>query len=659
MNITSEKNQAPTFKVLNESSLMLTKVFLASLVFLQAATVRAQDNIKLDAVLVQDDSWKDSEVVSSEKIEQSQAQSLKEVLKNSADVTVGGNQSSNQKVYVRGLEDNNLNVTIDGARQSDNLFYHQGRLNIDPEIMKRVEVDAGTGNALAGPGALGGSLKFETKDVEDLLAPGAVVGAMIKGEYGSNADEKKGSVAVYGRPTANTGLMIYGNYTDFIDYKAGGSGDRVPLTGGQPFSALGKFTWRPTDAQKLSFSRIHREDNATRFTRGNLGAAGGNLITDQQFKTIINTLAYDITPESSLLNLHADAYSSNNQLVYDSGTGTSSGDWESYGGSVRNTFKMNNTSVTAGTDYNIDKSKGANNKGQADEDGTILGLFAQVNQVLTPQWTVTGGLRFDDYNLNQADDSKIRNNHLSPNIKAIYKIDGNWATDLSWSQAFKGATPAQSFLMGNVTSVTPANNLKGSVAETSQWGLRFKGAPFSGDLVIYDTIISDPINTGINRTTGVVTRSNTDNIRVQGVNVGTGYSAGTISGRISYAHNKSRFGSEPLGYTAFGVGSGFGDRINVNLEKVFSEANLSVGWDSLFAKELTDVPAGQKSQPGYDVHDIGLTWLPVGNARVGFAIHNIFDKKYVAQGSVFAVGGAEVPLYEEGRDFRISGSYFF
>ncbi|QDK36800.1 TonB-dependent receptor domain-containing protein [Bdellovibrio sp. NC01] len=643
-------------------NILITKPYSLLLLTLAFSAVsiraQAQDNIKMDTVRVQDDEWKDTEKVDATEIEQKQATNLKEVLKNTPDVTVGGLNNTAQKVYVRGLEDQNLNITVDGARQSQNMFYHQGRLNIDPEMMKRVDVDAGTGNALAGPGALGGTMRFETKDAEDLLAPGRVAGAMIKGEYGTNADEKKGSLAVYARPTTNTSFLLYGTSSKFNDYTDGG-GDKVPLTGGEPWSVLGKLTWRPTSDQKVSLSRTQREDNGTRYIRSNYGSAGGNAIADQKFRTITNTLAYDIAPENSLLNLKAEAYTSSNTIAYDQTAGTSDGHWDSYGGDVRNTFKMGDSKLTVGTDYNVDKSKGTNSKGTADEEGNIYGLYAQFDQVLTPNWLGSVGARWDDYNLTQADDSKIRNNHLSPNVMLTYNINGNWATDLSWSQAFKGATPAQSFLLGNVTSVTPVSGLEGSVAETTQWALHYKNNPFMSDLTVYDTIISNPINVGINRTTGVVTRSNIDNVRSQGVNVGVGYTAGSFTGKVAYAHNKTRFGSEPLGYTAFGIGSGFGDRINLSLEKVFSEYNVTLGWNSLFAMELTDVPANSPSQPGYDVHDISATWLPIGDARIGFAIHNIFDKKYVAQGSVFAINGNEIPLYEEGRDFRISGSYFF
>lgn len=618
----------------------------------------AQKNISLDQILVQDSASSSSSTVSADTIEKKQERNLGDTLRDVEDVTVGGNQNSNQKIYVRGLEDNNLNVTIDGARQSQNMFYHQGRFNIDPQLLKKVKVEAGTGDALSGPGALGGSLRFVTKDVDDLLAPGQKLGAMLKGEYATNADEKTSALAIYGRPTENSGLLFYGNYSIFNDYSAGG-GDRVPLTGGQPYSYLSKYTWHPSSEQKISISRNERQDNATRYNRANFGSAGGVAISDQNLKTTINTLSYAAKSGGPWLDLQLDVYSSTNQLQYSSSSSSTWGDWESYGGTFKNSFVSDMSSLTVGGDYNFDHAKGRSTSDVISEKARILGLFAQEKYVLAPEAIIGVGARFDDYQLIQVDNSEINKSHISPNIKLNYVLNAHWDMELLWSQAFKGATPAQAFLLGGVRSVIPSEDLAGSVAETSQWGLHYKKNNITSDLSIYDTLIKDSINISINRTTGTLTRKNISPIRAQGLSFNTGYKEGLYQGKLGYSHNKVRFGSEPLGYTAYNIGSGFGDRFVFDFERFFPGQNISINWSSMLALEMTDVPAGQKSQPGYDVHDLSLTWSPKEEIRCGVAIRNIFDKKYVSQGTVYMIGSTEVPLYEEGRDFRLSTSIYF
>jgi len=81
-------------------------------------------------------------------LEKTQAGNLKDIFKNNAEVSVGGSSSVSQKVYVRGLESNMLNVTIDGAKQTASTFHHQGSISIEPELLKQVEVQPGAGDAL-------------------------------------------------------------------------------------------------------------------------------------------------------------------------------------------------------------------------------------------------------------------------------------------------------------------------------------------------------------------------------------------------------------------------------------------------------------------------------------------------------------------------------
>ena len=117
--------------------------------------------------------------IDSDQLAKSQAQDLNDIFRKDAEISVGGSSGVSQKIYVRGLEDTMLNVSIDGAEQSGNLFHHQGRLSIEPELLKQVDVSAGAGRATDGPGALGGAIKFTTKDAHDLLTAGETYGAML------------------------------------------------------------------------------------------------------------------------------------------------------------------------------------------------------------------------------------------------------------------------------------------------------------------------------------------------------------------------------------------------------------------------------------------------------------------------------------------------
>ena len=115
-----------------------------------------------------------------------QANDLKDVFRQVPSVSVGGSLGIAQKIYVRGLEDSLLNVTIDGAPQHGTLFHHIGRVSIEPELLETVELQAGAGEATAGFGAVGGAIRFRTRDAADMLQPGRDFGGIAKAGWFSN-----------------------------------------------------------------------------------------------------------------------------------------------------------------------------------------------------------------------------------------------------------------------------------------------------------------------------------------------------------------------------------------------------------------------------------------------------------------------------------------
>ncbi|WP_437418507.1 TonB-dependent receptor plug domain-containing protein [Stutzerimonas chloritidismutans] len=157
------------------------------------------DGVEVTARHVQEDS------VEAEQLQHFQAADLQDVFESSPEVSVGGGPGVAQKLYLRGFEDTLLIIRIDGASQPGQTFHHTGRIGIEPELLKRAEVQAGTGDATSGPGALGGSIRFVTKDPDDLLREGEQVGALIKGGYFSGLKDTK-PVRVFTAASTKAGL---------------------------------------------------------------------------------------------------------------------------------------------------------------------------------------------------------------------------------------------------------------------------------------------------------------------------------------------------------------------------------------------------------------------------------------------------------------------
>ena len=133
------------------------------------------------------------------RIEALQPQDMKDLFKNESSVSVGGSIPINQKVYVRGVEETAMLVTVDGARQNNKVFHHNATNLIDPSLLKATRASAGVAAADDGPGALGGSLAYETVVVGDLLAPGDSLGGFLDGRYASNGHTVTSAGSVFGR----------------------------------------------------------------------------------------------------------------------------------------------------------------------------------------------------------------------------------------------------------------------------------------------------------------------------------------------------------------------------------------------------------------------------------------------------------------------------
>lgn len=196
--------------------------------------------------------------VTAEDIEQFQANDLADIFRESPSVSVGGSVGVAQKIYVRGLEDAYLNVTVDGAQQTSTLFHHIGRVTLDPDLLKQIDVQAGAGEATNGPGAIGGAIRFKTKDAQDLLNEGEQFGGRVKANYFSN-DGTRYSGTLYGKLNPSFGLLGYYSAVD-RNTMEDGDGDKIYGTAAEQELTFIKASGDITDKHYLSVSLEQRDE---------------------------------------------------------------------------------------------------------------------------------------------------------------------------------------------------------------------------------------------------------------------------------------------------------------------------------------------------------------------------------------------------------------
>lgn len=589
-----------------------------------------------------------------------QASDLEDVFSSDVEVNVGGGHSAAQKLYLRGIEDTLLNISIDGAQQAGQVFHHTGRISIEPELLKRADIQSGTGDATAGPGALGGSIRFVTKDPEDLLRPGQQMGALVKGTYYSNAEGYKVNTSLYGRFNQDWSGMLVATYQDQNDYDDG-NGDQVLGTGARQQLGFAKLVGQLTPDQTLRLSYDRREDQGERTQRPQWVVSGFNRAYPLKSVRETYTLNHAWQPLANpLLALETTLYHTTTELTQDvfDRWGKYHGEVESTGMDLRNTSELGSHRITYGIDYRDDKVTAgpAGNRSENKETGSVMGLYVQDSIRVTRDLLLGLGLRYDRYRLDDATDQSFKDTGFSPNVNLRYELTPNLSLLAGHSRALRGPKIRDAF---KLDSAANDPNLKAEKARTSELGFEYEQGDWSLGGKLYRTDIRDVIADFLG---GPRLYENSGDLRSKGFVLNTAYHWSQVSAGISFHRNDARIDGQRLNvYEHNGLGTSMGDTWILHSDWRASE-RLELGWQGRFVRRLDNLrtSVGTVDKPGYGVHDLYLSWQPLQQDQLtlSLTLKNVFDKQYLDHASNEDFEG--IPGYdgvvgsaEAGREWRI------
>lgn len=130
-------------------------------------------------------------VVKSRDIDDKSASTLAEAVTGLPNVAIsGGPRAGGESINIRGLSGTRVLLSVDGTRQNYD-GGHRSRLNIDPELLKTVEVLRGGASALYGSDALGGVIALTTKEAKDFLRKGESLYSQSRSGFESATGERK------------------------------------------------------------------------------------------------------------------------------------------------------------------------------------------------------------------------------------------------------------------------------------------------------------------------------------------------------------------------------------------------------------------------------------------------------------------------------------
>lgn len=678
-------------KLLTRQTVLRT--FSSLVLVLPAAALAAEDT--LEAVVVVGQAT--SRVVDAETLEKVQALDLEDVFRLEPSVNVGGSLGIAQKIYVRGMEDTLLNVTVDGAPQTGTLFHHIGRVSIEPELLKQVEVQAGAGEATSGAGAVGGAIRFRTKKASEMLEPGDRFGGVVKGNHFSN-DGAKGSVSLYGMLTDQWGVLASGVR---VENNLREDGDGGVLLGTESEQTLGfiKVDGQLTDQQSLVLSYELRKEDGKFGSKPNWAVRTADEFlypVDAERETLVLNYGLEAGP---LWSVEFSAYQTRSEFDQDvyNRWGRYGAEMLTKGFDLRNTSRLGRHKLTYGMDYRKDHVSSAYlEANQPDWDwawdlnvlefaevGYVRGFYVQDHYRIWEPLLLSFGARYDDYSFEQLTYTGFADSDdISLNAGIEYSPVRHLTLSLGYAEAMRGKEVGDAFTLEHRpgrASVAP--DIKPEDVANTEAGIQYESELWRAKAAVYRTRIEDVIldQLGAVPPQDAIYYENIGELEIDGVELNAGVTLGRFNVDLAFSHAEPELNGNPVeGYEHNGLANASGDKWVLKLEYIFSD-RWDVGWISTYVEDLNRIEVLHRNvevgwiddlqyvdKPGYNVHDIYLQWRLLGDEslRVNLAVQNLLDETYRSHSSVADYG--HIPDYEgivginePGRDIRLGVSYAF
>jgi hemoglobin/transferrin/lactoferrin receptor protein len=635
------------------------------------ASAASGDGTVLETIVVQGQSVGQGDVgetvIGAAELERINPSNIADVFREQAGVQVGSSLPMSQKVYVHGVEETNLAVSIDGARQNNKVFHHNATNLIDPSILKAVDVDSGIAPADAGPGALAGSINYETKDARDLLIDGKNFGGFVTSTYNFNSDTVVTGLSAYGEKDGFDflGYFTFGKGNDFH----GGNGDVVDGTETNLLSGLGKIGYEFDSGDRFEISHDRLVDDAPRPYRANAGFVvtprpWEPRIRDYRLERQNTVFTYtDETPEGWWDPTVMLAYGSTEVTIpiygppgrlYDD-----SGKTSTFNGKFENKFSFDTGNVVAGLDFYNDRATLRDPSDAGREKAHNIGAYAQARLEPWERTRLSFGARADQQWFTGTNNAEFSNSGISANISGEYDLTDIFTAKAGFSRVWAGVPLAENFIL-NPRWNYGANGPEPVTANNYMVGLKAEYDGFTAEASLFRTDIDNArVPLYSLATAGAL---NHRNLTSKGFEIGAGYEWTSSYVKVKYAHidvdvNGSPADSDSGNY----LGSPVGDIITITAAHTFEQWNRTVGGDIEIAPEYDHVVAGNAPYKAYEVVNVFTEWKPeqLQNFTFRAEVKNLFDESYSDRATYGQEFGNVTPLYEPGRSFLITAKATF
>lgn len=604
--------------------------------------------------------------ITEEEIEARNPASTKDVFIGESAVTTSGGAAISQKVYVNGIDESLLSVTIDGARQNKAAFHHAGHVLLDPELLKQVEVSKGLAPADAGAGALAGSIAYETKDASDLLEDGDNFGGILRLSTDDNANSRDRSLTIFGREGGFEYLLSHTRRSS-DDYEDGDGttqrGTRASLS-----DYIGKLAYESTEGHRFEFTASRTEDDGPRlaqpgpggvfFIRPDLGGVSGtsNVLLNALSRRSSYTLQYNNTQASGMWNPEF-------QLSYneqETDVSASVGENTSVSGHFKNRFDIRGGNLTAGLDFfreTAEGSQGGPFGGSGEEKLRNIGIFAQARQDLNETFSVSYGARVDNQEFTGADGSEFSDTGLSLNGTVDVRLSEYWSLNAGLASTWGGYELGEA---GLVNFFMPWNydGFKTSRSKSARLGVRFDNGAWKASAALFRTDVDDLA--AVLPDSG--NRGALSDLSTKGIDTSLEYNWASGFARLNWTYADVELNGTIIpGEYYFGRPVGH----VIGLETGFElNSEWRVGGSAQIALENDDVqdehPAHQ-GLPSHTLVNVYTSYTPANfeNLELRLDVRNLFDETYHSRNADGLSRGSIIAINEPGRTIGLTARLRF
>ncbi|WP_461534916.1 TonB-dependent receptor domain-containing protein [Spongorhabdus nitratireducens] len=573
-------------------------------------------------------------VMTDEQISEMSPDSVYEVLEWMPGVSISSSNPYYAQPSVRGLSGARVVINIDGLNQTmdSTKGMELSPFNIDPFLIKQVEVQKGASSVLYGSGGLGGVIALKTKTVDDLLQPGQSVGGFVRSQFGDLYDSLQTTAGAYGRTDKGEfdWLVTGTKYRD--DRGQNGSSSK---NDNHKFSST--FGWNPDADQRL----------ALKLEMGKRDYINKTLVNPDKAEDKRAQLNYDLK-RGDHINLKALlGYSEQERKA--SMVNASAGQQDTDVKRIQFDLQNSHFLVLGPTDHEV--TYGANGY-QVEQKGTVNGkadsfikpegkrretaLFLQ-DRIDWSDFTFIAAVRQNQYRMTSSANGDVKRNDLLPSAGVTYRATDWLSLHANYSEDFRAPTVDELYTTkryDNAPIDIIANpNLKPETSKNKEYGLTLHHAGLftvSDEVLLratyFDQDIKDMITVAFLRVNPDTNRREFGSINKASVNR-TGFE---VEAQYRYEQVSFAVAADSVKEKdkITGDTDDHPDTLKLKLTYSLPQYAMKMSWLGRAAERNK---RNKTEYAGYMTHDFRVVMNDVAaikGTEVSFALNNAFNREY-------------------------------